>query len=346
MSDVSRLAQVIRESSSPADFGKVAVVMGGWSAERDVSLMSGQPVLGALSAAGVDAHAVDAGRDIGDVLVQGGFDRAFLILHGRGGEDGTVQAALELAGIPYTGTGVLGSAVGMDKWRAKQLCVAAGIPTPACHLVTSLDDVHNAVSAIGGDVVIKPLCEGSSLGVTIVRGGKGVDAAWTDASRYGDVLVEAFMPGPEVTAAVLDIPAVGLQSLPLVSMRAAGGFYDYDAKYLLDTTEYDCPAQLSTDVTDQISSLALNAFKAIGCSGWGRIDFMIDAAGNPQFIECNTAPGMTGHSLVPMAAAEVGIDYEHLCLAILRTSMHQERSGKQHLPATEAPAQAPAEVQT
>lgn len=312
---------LVSDTLSTLRFGKVAVVMGGWSAERDVSLMSGQQVLDSLVSAGVDAHAVDAGRDIGEVLAQGGFDRAFLILHGRGGEDGTVQASLELAGIPYTGTGVLGSALGMDKARAKQLCAAAGIPTPDSRRVTRHADALLAARDMGGDVVVKPVREGSSIGVTVVRAMEGFDAAWAAAERYGDVLIEQFMPGAEVTATILDVPEHGLRTLPLISMRAESGFYDYDAKYLLDTTEYDCPAPLSAVVAARMSTYALQAFEAIGCRGWGRVDFMLDANGEPQFIECNTAPGMTSHSLVPMAAAEAGMDLQTLCLAILATSM-------------------------
>jgi D-alanine-D-alanine ligase len=309
------------DTTSPTAFGKVAVVMGGWSAERDVSLMSGQQVLDALVGSGVDAHAVDAGRDVGEVLARGGFDRAFLILHGRGGEDGTVQAALELAGIPYTGSGVLGSALAMDKARAKQLCRVAGIPTPIAERTQVFSEAQAAHQRIAGPVVVKPVSEGSSIGVSLVHDAADLESAWTEAHRYGDVLVEAFMPGAEVTAAVLEVSGHGLRSLPLVTMQAAGGFYDYDAKYLLDDTEYQCPANIPDDVAERLSAYALQAFQALGCRGWGRVDFMLDAAGEPQFIECNTAPGMTSHSLMPMAAAEAGIDFASLCLAILASSV-------------------------
>lgn len=317
---VTYSSEAIVQDASPDSFGRVAVVMGGWSAERDVSLMSGQQVLDALVGIGVDAHAVDAGRDVGEVLVNGTFDRAFLILHGRGGEDGTVQAALELAGIPYTGTGVLGSALAMDKARAKQLCGTAGIPTPQAECVSQREQGWAALKRIGLPAVVKPVQEGSSIGVSIIKSEVEFATAWNDASRFGDVLIETFMPGAEITAAVLDIPGHGLCSLPLVSMRAAGGFYDYDAKYLLDDTAYDCPADIPEIVAERLSAYALKAFKTLGCRGWGRVDFMLDAGGNPQFIECNTAPGMTSHSLMPMAAAEVGIDFASLCLAILATS--------------------------
>ncbi len=313
-------SDAIARMAPPTSFGKVAVVMGGWSAERDVSLMSGQQVLDALVGAGVDAHAVDAGRDVGEVLVSGRFDRAFLILHGRGGEDGTVQAALELAGIPYTGTGILGSALAMDKVRAKQLCQVAGVPTPLAERTCQFSEAREAYERMAGSVVVKPVSEGSSIGVSVVHEAADLESAWTEANRFGDVLIEAFMPGLEVTAAVLDVPGHGVTSLPLITMRAAGGIYDYDAKYLLDNTEYECPANIPAATAGRLSAYALQVFQALGCQGWGRVDFMLDAAGEPQFIECNTAPGMTSHSLMPMAATCAGIDFTSLCLAILASS--------------------------
>jgi len=304
---------------NPARFGKVAVVMGGWSAERDVSLMSGQQVFESLVSLGVDAHAVDAGRDIASVLSAGEFDRAFLILHGRGGEDGHVQGALELAGIPYTGTGVLGSALCMDKWRSKQLCSLNGIPTPAAKLVSSADSATKEAQHIGLPVVIKPTLEGSSIGVTMVNGDNQVVAAFREANRYGPVLVEKRMTGREITAAI-----IGDKALPLVSMKGAGEFYDYDAKYLADDTEYQCPVDLPSDLVERIQNYALQAFQVLGCRGWARVDFMLDQDDEPQFIECNTAPGMTSHSLVPIAARQDGMEFDALCLTILSDTLDAE----------------------
>lgn len=303
----------------PHDFGKVAVVMGGWSAEREVSLMSGQQVFESLSSAGVDAHPVDAGRDIGSVLANGGFDRAFLILHGRGGEDGHVQAALELVGMPYTGTGVLGSALCMDKWRAKALVSVQGVATPAAKLVTSVSEAIQAASEIGLPVVVKPTNEGSSIGVSIVRDADDVTAAFDQAHRFGPVLIEQFMSGAEIAATV-----IGDKALPLVSMVAASGFYDYNAKYVANDTQYVCPAKLSDAVTRKVQAMALMVFHALDCRAWARVDFMLDDQGEPYFIECNTAPGMTSHSLVPMAAKEVGLSFESVCMQILADTLSTE----------------------
>lgn len=303
-------------SIQPHHLGKVAVVMGGWSAEREVSLMSGQQVFESLSHAAVDAHAVDAGRDIATVLESGGFDRAFLILHGRGGEDGHVQAALELAGIPYTGTGVLGSALCMDKWRAKQLVSLHGVATPEARVVNNVDDARRAVEEIGRPVVIKPTNEGSSIGVSMLSRENDVASAFAEAHRYGPVLVEQYMSGDEVTAAI-----VGDKVLPLISMKAAGQFYDYHAKYFAEDTQYVCPAALDEATTSGIQQMAMSSYKALDCRGWARVDFMLDAKGEPYFIECNTAPGMTAHSLVPMAAKEAGMSFDALCLQILSETL-------------------------
>ncbi len=303
----------------PEHFGKVAVVMGGWSAEREVSLMSGQQIFDSLTSSGVDAHAVDAGRDIASVLSDGGFDRAFLILHGRGGEDGTVQGALELAGIPYTGSGVLASALCMDKWRAKGLVSLRGIATPEAVEVFALEEAEQAASQIGFPVVIKPTLEGSSIGVTMVNYSQQLPAAFQEARRYGPVLVEKRMMGIEVTAGIL-----GQIVLPLVSMKGADEFYDYKAKYLADDTVYQCPVDLPAATLASIQEAALNAFNALGCRGWGRVDFMLDEAGIAHFIECNTAPGMTSHSLVPIAAREAGMDFPALCLQILADTLNME----------------------
>jgi len=306
-------------ATNPSHFGKVAVVMGGWSAERDVSLMSGQQVFDTLLSLGIDAHAVDAGRDIASVLSEGEFDRAFLILHGRGGEDGHVQGALELAGIPYTGSGVLGSALCMDKWRSKQLCALNGIPTPEAKVVSTPDEATRAANSIGLPVVIKPTLEGSSIGVTMVNGDNQIIAAFHAAHRYGPVLVEKRMSGSEITAAI-----IADKALPLVSMKGSGEFYDYDAKYLADDTEYECPVDLPAALVERIQAYALEAFQVLGCRGWARVDFMLDANNEPQFIECNTAPGMTSHSLVPIAAREAGMEFDALCLSILSDTLDAE----------------------
>lgn len=303
----------------PERFGKVAVVMGGWSAEREVSLMSGQQVFDSLTSAGVDAHAVDAGRDIAAILNDGRFDRAFLILHGRGGEDGIVQGALELAGIPYTGSGVLASALCMDKWRAKGLVSLRGVVTPAAREVFTLEQAEQAASDIGYPLVVKPTNEGSSIGVSMVNQAEQLSEAFNAARRYGPVLVEQRMSGIEVTAGI-----IGDVALPLVSMKGANEFYDYKAKYIADDTVYECPVKLPEEVVATIQEMALTAFAALDCRGWGRVDFMLDAKGQPNFIECNTAPGMTSHSLVPIAAREAGLDFPSLCLHILADTLSDE----------------------
>lgn len=297
-------------------FGKVAVVMGGWSAERDVSLMSGQCVLDGLIAAGVDAHAVDADTNLVAELSAREFDRAFLILHGRGGEDGKVQGALELAGLPYTGSGVLASALSMDKHRAKLLAQAAGVKTPAAFCVSTLEEANTAVETIGLPVVIKPTSEGSSIGVSLVREHSEIELAFVTAVEHGPVLVEQMMTGMEVTAGV-----VAGVALPLVSMRASSEFYDYHAKYFAEDTRYDCPPQLGDATQQRIQRDALTVFNALGCEHWGRIDFMLDSNGEPHFIECNTAPGMTTHSLVPMAAQQAGISFSELVVSILSETL-------------------------
>ncbi len=294
----------------------MAVVMGGWSAEREVSLMSGQHVFDSLSGAGVDAHPVDAGRDIATVLANGGFDRAFLILHGRGGEDGLVQAALELVGIPYTGTGVLGSALCMDKWRAKALVSVQGVATPVARRVESAADAMTMATQIGLPVVVKPTNEGSSIGVSIVNSKDEIATAFDQAHRYGPVLIEQFMSGDEIAATV-----IGNQVLPLVSTVAASGFYDYNAKYLADDTQHVCPAELDDEVTRKIQAMALTVFNALDCLSWARVDFMLDEHGEPHFIECNTSPGMTSHSLVPMAADRIGMSFDSVCLRILADTL-------------------------
>lgn len=310
------------QPSSAQPFGKVAVVCGGWSAEREVSLMSGSCVHEGLVAAGVDAHLVDADKNLVAELRAREFDRAFLILHGRGGEDGSVQGALELADIPYTGSGVMASALSMDKHRAKLLAAAAGVKTPKAHSVTTLVEAVSAVQDIGLPVVIKPTQEGSSIGVSLVHNESDIEAAFTDASQYGQVLIEQLMTGMEVTAAV-----VGDVALPLVSMRAESDFYDYHAKYFAQNTRYDCPPKLDEATQLRIQQAALTIFTVLGCRHWGRVDFMLDADGEPNFIECNTAPGMTTHSLVPMAANATGISFSELVTSILSETLTNAELG-------------------
>ncbi len=297
-------------------FGKVAVVMGGWSAERDVSLMSGQCVLDGLIAAGINAHAVDANTNVVAELQAREFDRAFLILHGRGGEDGHLQGALEMAGLPYTGSGVLASALSMDKHRAKLLAEVAGVKTPNAFCVNTLEDTNDAVATLGLPLVIKPTMEGSSIGVSLVHRAEDVEPAFIKAAEYGPVLIEQLMSGMEVTAAIVQGKA-----LPLVSMRANSEFYDYHAKYFAEDTRYDCPPQLDESTQKRIQEDALTVFNALGCRHWGRVDFMLDASGEPHFIECNTAPGMTTHSLVPMAAEAMGVTFSELVVSILSETL-------------------------
>lgn len=295
-------------------FGKVAVLMGGRSAEREISLLSGQGVLAALRSKGVDAHAFDpAERELAE-LRRDGFARCFIALHGRGGEDGTLQGALEWLGIPYTGSGVLGSAIGMDKWRTKMVWLANGLPTPRYRVLSADDDWDEVARDLGLPLIVKPANEGSTLGLTRVADASGLPAAYELAARkFHDIaLAEAFIDGPEYTASIL-----GDTALPLIRIEAPGGNYDYQHKYFTDDTKYHCPSGLPPAKEAELRSLALRAFRLAGCTGWGRIDLMLDRAGNPSLLEVNTSPGMTSHSLVPMAARATGISYEDLCLRIL-----------------------------
>jgi D-alanine-D-alanine ligase len=295
-------------------FGKVAVLMGGKSAEREISLMSGNGVLAALRAKGVDAHAFDpAQRDLLD-LKREGFARCFIALHGRGGEDGTIQGALEVIGIPYTGSGVLGSAIGMDKWRTKMVWIANGIPTPRFRILAEKENWASVARELGLPLIVKPANEGSTLGLTKVTAVKQLpDAYQLAAKKYNDLaLAEQFIDGPEYTASVL-----GDEALPLIRIEAPKGNYDYQNKYFTDDTKYHCPSGLPAKNEAELKALTLRAFRAVGCRGWGRIDIMLDAKKKPWLLEVNTSPGMTGHSLVPMAARAVGISYEDLCVKIL-----------------------------
>lgn len=298
-------------------FGKVAVLMGGRSAEREISLRSGQAILDALQQRGVQALSLDAGGDdFVSQLGRGGFDRAFIALHGRGGEDGVVQGLLESLGIPYTGSGVLGSALSMDKLRTKQVWAGAGLPTPTFTVLQRDADLQ-AVPALGFPVMLKPVREGSSIGMTKVEQERDLKKAWQEASRFDrEVLAESWVYGVEYTAAI-----VADTALPLIRLETPREFYDYEAKYLADTTRYHCPCGLLEDVESGLQDLAMRAFRAVGASGWGRVDFFVDAAQRPWLIEVNTVPGMTDHSLVPMAAQVYGWDMPELVWRILESSM-------------------------
>ena len=290
------------------NFGKVAVLLGGPSSEREVSLMSGNAVLAALRERGVDAHPFDpAERDLWE-LKRDGFDRAFIALHGRFGEDGTVQGALETLKIPYTGSGVMASALAMDKWRTKLVWQAAGIPTPRYRVVDARTDWMGVVAALGLPLIVKPAREGSTIGITKV--------AKAEAARHDAlVLVEEFVAGRELTASI-----VNGRALPLIRIEAPQGNYDYHNKYFSDETKYHCPAGLPDAQEQEIRATCLSAFAVVGCSGWGRLDLILRADGSYSLLEVNTSPGMTGHSLVPMAARQAGIAFPDLCVEILGTS--------------------------
>ncbi|MBD3669364.1 MAG: D-alanine--D-alanine ligase [Gammaproteobacteria bacterium] len=298
-------------------FGKVAVLMGGWSAEREVSLKSGAAVLAALKARGVDAHGVDVDRNVVQVLQGGAFDRAFNILHGRGGEDGELQGVLEILGIPYTGSGVMASALSMDKLRTKQLWLGAGLPTPAFEMLKPGFDGDTVVAKLGLPIMVKPAREGSSIGMSKVSDAAQLQAAFDKAIEFDDaVLAESWIHGSEYTAAIL-----GRESLPLIRLQPAAEFYDFDAKYVSDDTGYQCPCGLDEDKEAELQQLALEAFDVLGSHGWGRVDIMLDEAGRPWLLESNTLPGMTDHSLVPMAARAAGIEFDDLVMRILEGSM-------------------------
>ena len=297
-------------------FGKVAVLMGGPSAEREISLLSGNAVLKALIEKGVNAHGFDPKERSIFELKREGFDRVFIALHGRFGEDGTVQGALETLGIPYTGSGVMASALAMDKWRTKLVWLASGIPTPRYRVVDATTDWMRVVAELGLPLIVKPAREGSTIGltkVTTVDGGE-LGAAYEIAAKHDDlVLVEEFVTGIELTASIL-----GTRPLPLIRIEAPQGNYDYHNKYFSDETKYFCPCGLPEAKEFEIRAASLAAFEIVGCSGWGRLDLILKPDGSFQFLEVNTSPGMTGHSLVPMAAKEAGMTFGSLCMAILR----------------------------
>lgn len=306
----------------PARFGKVAVLMGGWSAERTVSLNSGRAVLDALRRGGVDAHGIDVQREtVMRDLLEGQYARVFNILHGPGGEDGVMQGALEVLGLPYTGSGVMASALAMDKLRSKQLLEGAGIPTPPYLVLEDDFDPDYVVATLGLPLMVKPALEGSSIGMTKVNEVEDLPAAWQMAASFkGAVLVERWIEGREYTVAIL-----GDTPLPVICLETPRDFYDYEAKYQANDTRYLCPCGLATEEEHRLQRLALAAFQALGAEGWGRVDIMCTQDGTPFVIELNTVPGMTDHSLVPMAAKVAGIEFDQLVLRILAQTLEPKQ---------------------
>lgn len=302
--------------SSPEQFGRVGVLMGGHAAEREVSLVSGQAVYEALKQQGVNAVAIDIQNNAPSQLAKENLDRVFNVLHGRGGEDGVIQGLLETMGLPYTGSGVMGSAISMDKYRTKLLWQGMGLPTPGFALITSADDMKAAVE-LGFPLMVKPVHEGSSIGMAYVENAAQLHEAWKEAAKFDhQVMVERWVTGKEYTASILDD-----RVLPMIRLESANKFYDYQAKYELDTTKYLIPCGLNESIEEQYARLAKTAFDATGACGWGRVDLMVDEESNPWFIEVNSVPGMTSHSLVPMAANAVGINFEQLVWKILELTV-------------------------
>jgi D-alanine-D-alanine ligase len=307
-------------------FGKVGVLYGGRSAEREVSLMSGTGVHQALLSAGVDAHLFDTGeRSLSELAAQG-FDRVFIALHGRYGEDGTIQGALELLGIPYTGSGPLASALAMDKTMTKRVWLQHGLPTPAFEVLDADTELRLVPDRLSLPLIIKPPHEGSTVGITKVVGYSDMKEGYAAAARYdSEVLAEQFITGRELTVAVLG-GGKSARALPVIEIAAPGGNYDYEHKYFSDDTQYFCPASLPPEVAEEVAEIAVKAYRALDCEGWGRADFILDRNNRPWLLEMNTSPGMTSHSLVPMAAKAVGISYADLCVAILSEAACKVRS--------------------
>jgi D-alanine-D-alanine ligase len=298
------------------NFGKVGVLLGGKSAEREVSLKSGSMVLDALRSRGVNAFAFDPAERAIDALMSERFDRVFIALHGRFGEDGTVQGVLEWLGIPYTGSGVLASALAMDKLRTKRVWQSEKLPTPAYELLAQDTNFRIASRRLGVPLMVKPASEGSSIGMSKVRAGAKLEEAYRLAAKYDPVVIaEKFVEGIELTGAIL-----GEQALPLIKLETARDFYDYEAKYVAHDTRYIVPCGLPEKKEREIQALCLKAFQSLGCRGWGRVDLMLSRSGRPYLLEVNTSPGMTDHSLVPMAARAIGLSYEDLCLRILESA--------------------------
>ena len=306
--------------SSPASsFGKVGVLLGGKSSEREVSIMSGTGVLNALKSRGVDAHPFDPGLQSLAELEAARFDRVFIALHGRGGEDGTIQGVLETLGVPYTGSGVQASAIAIDKETTKQIWLQAGIPTPAHRVGHAATDWMQVIAQLGDQLIVKPSREGSTIGITKVTSHDHNELAFAfeAAAQYDDaVLIEQLIVGRELTCAILGEGGAA-EALPLIEIQAPDSNYDYHSKYFSDDTKYLCPAPVDADTAARVSQLCLHAYRALGARGWGRVDVMLRDDGTPFLLELNTSPGMTGHSLVPMAARAVGMSYEDLVLRIL-----------------------------
>ncbi|SFX03223.1 D-alanine--D-alanine ligase [Marinospirillum alkaliphilum] len=296
--------------------GRVAVLMGGCSAEREVSLRSGQAVLAALLRSGVNAFGLELGPDALAQIMAEPMDRAFIALHGRGGEDGSIQGVLEWLRIPYTGSDVMASALAMDKYKCKQVWQGMGLPTPASALLTPDIDAQTLVERLGLPLMVKPSHEGSSIGMSKVTSAEQLAAAYDEAARYDDrILAEQYITGAEFTASIVDD-----QALPLIGLKTTHDFYDFSAKYMATDTRYLLPCGLDAAEEARLQQLALEAYKAVGCEGWGRVDIMVDEQGQPWLLEVNTSPGMTDHSLVPQAAAYAGVDFDTLVLNILATA--------------------------
>lgn len=312
-----------RRASHARDFGKVAVLLGGDSTEREISLKSGNAVLAALRRRGVDAHPFDPKDRLVQALSEEKFDRAWNILHGPGGEDGLIQGALEWLGIPYTGSGVLASALTMDKLKTKRVVLGAGIEAPPYAVLTHERDIPAVLQRVGLPMMVKPSSQGSSVGITKVKTAEQLGAALREARAVDPVVfAEKFIAGEEFTVGIL-----GQEALPSIRIQPATEFYDYEAKYFRDDTQYHCPSGIEPAAEAKIRQLALAAFCVTDCSGWGRVDFMRDAAsGAFYFIEINTTPGMTDHSLVPKAARESGMDFEELVWRVLESSFGRQRT--------------------
>jgi D-alanine-D-alanine ligase len=307
----------LRGITNAREFGRVAVLFGGLSSEREISLLTGRAVLAALQRRGVDAHAFDPRERPLTDLVAGRFDRVWIALHGPGGEDGTVQGALECLGIPYTGSGVQGSAIGMDKLRTKRLAAAVGIQSAPSAVLACETDLEAAIEELGLPLIVKPATQGSSVGMTRVDRAEDLLPAYRAAAAVDrSVFAEAWVTGAEYTVAILQGRA-----LPSIRIETPKTFYDYEAKYFRDDTRYHCPSGLAPEAERHLAALALAAFEAAGAEGWGRVDFMVDRTGRPLLLEINTVPGMTDHSLVPMAARAVGIDFDTLVWRVLETSL-------------------------
>jgi D-alanine-D-alanine ligase len=303
-------------SGSVEQFGRVGLLYGGTSSEREVSLMSGAAVHQAMLNAGVDVVAIDAGADLLQELPRQNLDLAFIALHGPGGEDGTLQGALEYLGLPYTGSGVLASALAMDKLRCKQMWQGIGLPTADFAVLNKQSDWTQIIDSLGGKAMVKPACEGSSIGMSRAESAQELEAAWVEAAGFAaTVIAEPLMEGEEYTVAIL-----GDQVLPPIRIQSQEVFYDYQAKYFSDETQYFCPAGLSDQREQELRNLSMEAFKSLGCTGWGRVDVMVDAEDKFQLLEVNTVPGMTSHSLVPMAAKAAGMNFDQLVMAILEAS--------------------------